>query len=1441
MKIKTYNSEFELTSWNKIVKGCMSTASFTVESINGKLRLDIKDGLVGGIITSEDEIPIKNSITKLFDFMKDVVINDLEDNSVGILLGTRFIRHFFGGETRQGEIDEPIAIHTDFGWVVAGPVPDTVEFNPQIAQLGVTETELENIDRLIRYMYAHDFLIRKDERFPPEYTHNSQNDNFAVEQLQETVTFDKKEGRYSVGLPWTHGRLATKEIFDNTDFYAYASNRTRNLRRKLEKDPILKEGSFAQVEENLANGYSKIITDLSSGPDSPVCYLACHVALHPDKPGKFRVCQDAAGKVDGKCLNDFLLKGPDVMNSLFGIILRFRQHKVVLSADIKDFFYRILLDEKDRASARFFWYKDRTMKELIVIEALCHLFGFTSSPGVATVILQMHGTAMREEYGLDVMIAILLQFYVDDYLASLSSVEKARVMKEKLTEALKKGGFHLTKWRSNIPELNDPEPTPPPNFDQEEDQIEKKTSGEEDVPMEVLSDEEYPSPSITDLDDDENEDRFKETEELQDELTAAFQNHDQGEKIANEFTKDPGNKILGVGYDYESDQLYVRVKEKLFGPIDTKRDLLSHIASIYDPLGFVGPYILVGRILFQELNLAQKIKQSKEKGPEVKGPVGKKSKMNPWNEKVPGDILAKFEKWRKDIILLRNLKIPRWTSRLGMEDSVSKLILFCDASCKGYGMVAYVRRNVRDNEENVMVSFLASKSHVVPLAMLEKLEGQEDHCDSIPKLELDAAVLSARMRDIIIRLSDEIYDEIIMYSDSMTVLNWINSWEHRLKSYENFRVLKIRLLSKIIEWYYIATHLNPADFASKGIQAKEDKKWTMFHKGPDFLYSPSQEWPREKAKAEKTTKSQLKALTVLSMASPVELRMEKATEEEPAMEDVPEREPWPITVTKKLETWESKVRRVAIWVKICMFFRERALSRKANDSLEADVANENTGSEGVYNLRSRKNKQKEQTKEQTEEQTEETKAKCFLNLKEKESAEKLVIKAIQSLHFYKELATLYLLGVFEPNSFKELKNKNSKLVPLSPFIDEEGIMRVGGRLGNSTTLPFNTKHPVILPNADTEIIQSLIRKTHLENYHCSQVETYFLVKQKYYLLGGRNTVKKVITRCVDCQLASKRPSHQKMGDLPEANCSRTIPFSTSGLDVFGHFECKWAGRGELKRWVLLITCLTTRAVQLYPLADLSLSTVIGALLKMSNQFPSLKKIISDNGSNFRGANREIREARESWDNSEATDKLSDVGLEWTFGPAACGSWGGTWERLIGIVKNAFKACMGRKHLSVEEFDALCSGVSGVVNRRPLTRPDNPDEMFVLTPAHLIYPYNFSFSSSTVVPPISDAGDHLRSTWRNLRTTLDDFWAIWTKQYVTELIERTKWKTATQPLKVGDVCLLKEPIVNRENWKMGRITKIISGDKERACSYELKDAYGNFLKRHRTSLINIEMS
>ena len=150
---------------------------------------------------------------------------------------------------------------------------------------------------------------------------------------------------------------------------------------------------------------------------------------------------------------------------------------------------------------------------------------------------------------------------------------------------------------------------------------------------------------------------------------------------------------------------------------------------------------------------------------------------------------------------------------------------------------------------------------------------------------------------------------------------------------------------------------------------------------------------------------------------------------------------------------------------------------------------------------------------------------------------------------------------------------------------------------------------------------------------------------------------KVVDQCVSCQKVGKLPSTQKMGNLPTVRMDTVVPFQSVGVDCFGPFLTR-QGRGTKKVWVLLCTCMVTRAVHLLPLRDMTTNTVINALVKLTSQYPTVRNLYSDNGTNFVGADREIREAKGQWLKEGLNDQLTDMELTWTFGPANCGHAGG---------------------------------------------------------------------------------------------------------------------------------------------------------------------------------------
>jgi len=184
-----------------------------------------------------------------------------------------------------------------------------------------------------------------------------------------------------------------------------------------------------------------------------------------------------------------------------------------------------------------------------------------------------------------------------------------------------------------------------------------------------------------------------------------------------------------------------------------------------------------------------------------------------WDTRSPKEIEEAFEAWRSTLEGLESLVIPRWFATPSTTNGKPELHVFSDASLEGYGVTAYIRW-IGENGE-VHVSNLFSRAHVVPIDMLKKaLKDQENHHNSMPRLELTAACLAAKVRDMIVREIGFPFHRIVMWSDSECVLKWINDMDTRFPTFIKNRLTKIHELTKAVDWRYVPTDLNPADDCS---------------------------------------------------------------------------------------------------------------------------------------------------------------------------------------------------------------------------------------------------------------------------------------------------------------------------------------------------------------------------------------------------------------------------------------------------------------------------------------------------------------------------------------------------------------------------------------------------------------------------------------------------
>ena len=184
--------------------------------------------------------------------------------------------------------------------------------------------------------------------------------------------------------------------------------------------------------------------------DVPVWYLPHHPVFHPQKPGKIRVVFDCSAKFKGTSLNDQLLQGPDLTNGLVGVLIRFRQEPVAMVADVEGMFHQVRVAPDDCQALRFQWWSDDDLsKEPTDFQMLVHLFGATSSPSCASFSLKKTASDNQGKFDVEPINTVNRNFYVDDCLKSVSSIDHAVRLSGQLRELLARGGFRLTKWVSN--------------------------------------------------------------------------------------------------------------------------------------------------------------------------------------------------------------------------------------------------------------------------------------------------------------------------------------------------------------------------------------------------------------------------------------------------------------------------------------------------------------------------------------------------------------------------------------------------------------------------------------------------------------------------------------------------------------------------------------------------------------------------------------------------------------------------------------------------------------------------------------------------------------------------------------------------------------------------------------------------------------------------------
>ncbi|XP_064462610.1 uncharacterized protein LOC135373316 [Ornithodoros turicata] len=1069
----------------------------------------------------------------------------------------------------------------------------------------------------------------------------------------------KIDGHYGVSLPWK----ATPNTLD--DNYAVAEKRLHRLVNRLTSDGCLTEYDEA-IRGYLRQGHAEKAPD-ATGTHGRVYYMPHRAVIKPDSSStRLRVVFDASSHASkSSSLNDHLEKGPKVNSDLVPVLLRFRMNAIALAADIEKAFLQIAINEADRDALRFLWFADvpTVNHPLPAVEEWRMTrvpFGTTSSPFLLGDTLQYH---LRNAWDDQAHVAAILErsFYVDDLLAGASTVEEAKTIKDTAQALMAEAGMNLTKWSSNSTELqqyiNGPSSTAAPSITEPEKHIK---AGEV-------------------------------------------------------------SKVLGIVWDHKNDCFRFsgeHLLEVLNFLRNTKRSVLQMSARVFDPLGFLAPYFIRVKILFQRL-----------------WEIGLD-----WDDPLPDGTLADWRSWSSELRNLPTITAPRYLMTGISRAENLQLHVFTYASPLAYGACAYLR--AEDNDRQVSVNLVFAKSRVAPLKKL-----------TLPRLELMGAVIGARMASFL--RTSFLAEKLTVYfwTDSTITLCWIRGTANAWKPFVANRVSEVQSLSDPDAWNHCPGTQNPADALTRGQTLEKLRDSQLWWRGPSWLSEQEQHWPRREAYSTENLQS---------------AEVEKRRQDVIVMTTVAA--PPPLMTVSGFSSY-TKLLRVTAW-----------LLRFVNKCRKQQLASE-----------------------------------TFLTTAEINRAEILWIKQAQINCYANEIRHLEHEGQVQ---------RGSSIADLQPYIDDDGCLRVKGRL-HYANISEETKHPILLPKG-SDVTTLIVNAAHLRTLHGGLQSTLSDIREKYWIPSARQVVKRTIFKCLICRRCRLEPASAPTAPLPKERVDQSHPFDVVGLDYAGPLLVKTTGQHE-KSYILLFTCATTRAVHLELVTNLSTESFLLALRRFVARRGLPSTFYSDNALTFKRAAKDIQVMWNILRTSETQDFCSKHRITWRFIVERAPWWGDGGS--------------GWLSLTFEELMTVLVDIEASINSRPLTYIHaDASEPVALTPAHFLIGKRLTALPEVETTPAVSTHHSITRRWKYRQRLMNNFWQRWQKEYLLEL--RSAHLTQdrrSKSLKEGDLAILREDNVPRHMWRTVRIVASHPGRDGHVRAYTVKMPTGTITRRPAQLLYPLEAS
>lgn len=748
-----------------------------------------------------------------------------------------------------------------------------------------------------------------------------------------------------------------------------------------------------------------------------------------------------------------------------------------------------------------------------------------------------------------------------------------------------------------------------------------------------------------------------------------------------------------------------------------------------------------------------------------------------WEDKIPETLIGEWQESLKRLNKISDIQIPRLLC-LGEFHEV-ELHGFGDAGQHMLCTVLYAKF-IDEEGLTIDVRIIFSKSYVVPI----KKER------SIPELELDTSSKLVELSAKVEKMHSLEFKRSVFYTDSTCVYYLIHRLDGRKDSiYTRNRLNKIHLHSKPENWCWIKTEDQPADYGTKhhaNISIDYDNEWFK----PKILFRPSSENSHE----------------VFHLIS-----AELSPERDFDFSRLPKM-PNAIRVVQIILTRLELFRLVKPLQKELALLQSKTVTRD-NRMRVRDIK------ESIITERVR-----------------------ILNPKYKyKESEMILIQLAQQEAFAKEISTIKNGNTLPTNHWmykhlpfiqtvegREILRAKTRGVP-DESKEAVEVEEISDEI-TKTTITYEKCYPIILPKGHL-LTQSYILFFHEINLHGLANNVCGQIKQRFLIQHNNSYVKHVIkSKCFRCVRYNPQPQQPLMASLPDARLAHhEPPFSRVMADVAGPWKVSISRNQGVERYILLYTCLTTRALHIELLEGLDSDSTLMAFQNCFNLRGTPAQVHFDNGRNFLGMKNLYEKLSVEWNSKMMRSGKTSEPIEFIFGPARGSHFQGCVERLVGIVKSCLKRSkeyINNQKPMINDFTlrTIMNEIMNICNNRPLMIIQEED-IDILTPNSFI----LQRDNSQSVPYVTDKTLALRDRYKDVRAYTALLWEDWLRSYLPTILTREKWVKPADKLQVDDLVLTVDT-KTANSWVLGKIILAKEGSNDQIRQVTIRLGNGSEVTR-----------